>query len=483
MLTACYLIIVHVLAAMLASASSATTSLNTPNKHFPVADVFARIQSKAASRHFDSPQVRLRVSTCEHESRLKKLFTASLDIKSEYLLAADILARAQGEAASHHFESPQVRLRVDTEEREEMLSKIIGARITVQPLRETATYHKHVRQVTIRRAFVFNLPFEAIPYLDQDENARHILSVWPFFFSVAPSHYDAYARSKIPVGAVDLVKMGDISLGFKMSPGMLAAARKLREKALKARFFPSPHRPLSASTGETVTYRLMLPLDNLFHPETFSHPFLDLGDILKIIVIYCARQKVDFHAFYPLLMPSVYIAPIYANPIEESRFAARYYNGKSVSEDVASASFIQVLTGPTFRLIRPRTPSVYMQWIDVVKSATPWPSLDLFPTSIPQILLSRNCELVTNPEEQRLIGHAARFLSLSLERDKHKLEFAKRMELAKEVWLDIEIPANTPEKLQLIAAIAELRRLSAHIDFEKRYLMALETRFSTTDDA
>ena len=466
MLTTCFLIIVHVLVAVLASGSSANTSLDTSDKYFPVGNTLAHARGEAASHHYDSPQVRPRVSACEHDNALKKLFNVSLEMKSEYLLAADILARAQSEMASHHFDSPQIRLRVNTDERETMLSKIIGTRITVQPLQETTTYQKHIRKVTILRAFTVNPPFEAVPYLDQHENTHHVLSAWPFFFSIAPLHYDTYGRSKISVGAVDLVKMSDISFGFKMSSDMLVAARNLREKALKARFFPPLHRPLSVPTGKTITYRLMLPLDNLFRPDTFSHPFIDLGDVLKIVGVYCARQKVDFHAFYPQIMPSAHIVPLYSDLVEETRFFARYYNDTSMRKEAISEYFMQVFAGPTFRLIKPGTP-IYMQRTDALRSVAPWPSLVSIPMPMPHILISRQCELVTNLKEQSLIGHAVRFSLSCVENHKHKLAFAKSIELAKKVWLDIEIPTSTPEKLHMVAAIVELRRLSVHIDLEE----------------
>lgn len=469
----CLIAVLFLVTVLAHDASSAVAPLITMNKHFSAATILAHAQGETASRHFDSPLVQQRVSVRESGDMLTKLANVSLNVSSGHLLAADILARNQGETASHHFDSPSTQRRVGIEERERVLSEIIGTRVIVQPLHEATAFQKHVRHVTIQRPFEFTSPLKTTPYLDQHGRTQHVFSVMPFFFSIAPSHYDAYAQSKIPVAAVDIIKIAGISLGFKMSPSMLAAARELREKAMKARFFPSPQRPRSASTGKTMLYRLTLPLDSIFHPNTFSHSLLDLGDVLKITAIYCARQGLDFHAIYPQIMPDACIVPVYANQVEESRFFAQYYNNKH-TEDAAVPLFVQMFAGPTFRLIKEGMHPIYMQHVAAVGSNTPWPSLTFLYLEFAQILLSRHCEFVANPEEQRVIGHAVRFRPFCCEDDECKTRLDISAELAKAVQLDIEIPASTPEAMQMLAAVVELRRLPIHIDLQEEYLMAME---------
>lgn len=480
MIIICSLILLHFLVAILATDSSAATLLDPKSAYVLAVDTVARAQSEAVLSHFDSPLVRLCARDCERNDIFFNLSIAPFYVSRDYLLAADMVARAHGETASCHFDSSRTQLRVNTNERERMLSKVIGVRMTVQPLRETANFQKHVRQVKISHAFAFSPPFGTLRYFDQHGNMQHTHSSWPFFFSIAPSHYDAYMQNKIPTNAVDLVSARGVFWDFKMLPSVLATARNLREQAMRARFFPPLHRSLSVSTSETITHRLMLPLDKPFHPKAFSHPSLDLGDILKIINICCARQELDFFDIYHQIMPSVYIVPVYTDPAEECRFSGLHHNLELVRELEASKYFVQMLTGPTFRFINAFSPFIYIQQFDAVGSDVPWPSLNSPSIDDPQIILSRCCDLVTNPKEQPIIGYIARFRPLCRKNDGCNTALPESMVLAKKVWLDIEIPANTPEKLHVIAAVAELRRLSVHVDVQKIYQMATETDFSTT---
>lgn len=380
-------------------------------------------------------------------------------------LAVDLVARAHGKAISDHFDSPLARHRVNFDERQKMLSKVLGVRALVSPFQKGASPSNHVRRIRIIRAFVVLPSFKPIIYLDEHDNKQYKTYLFPFFFSIAPAYYDAQEASGIPVNQVEVVRLASLPPWLEVSTNLLRTARAMREQIIRSCFLPIVHRPPAAFKSETIRYRLRLPTDAPFHPSTFSHPLLDLGDVVKIIVIYCTRQNASFLRFRHRIMPFADILRLESDPIENGRHTYRkpdeYLSG---GDENTADCFIQTLFSQPFRLLKPPAPLACLQGFNALASKdAPWPPLCILETTIPMIILARHHDFVSNPNEQPVIGHAMCFTGLEFVGEK---AIAESMRAAKEVWIDVDIPASTSDSLKMLASVVALRRLSAKFNYK-----------------
>lgn len=387
--------------------------------------------------------------------------------EDDRFFTADITARAYVETMAEHFDSSLIQSRIGIYERQAMLSKLFDVQVTVQPLGQTAFFPSSISQVIIQRAFVLHPPFEPITYFDQDKQLQQLSSPVPFFFSVELSCHDVYEALFIPVDKIDIIKLDSVPPWLEIAIGLKFSARAIREQLMVSHFLPLPNNYLPVHSGETIKYRLSLPTDMPFHPSTFSHRLFNLGDILKMVYMYCANQRVDFESFCSRAMPYVCIKPI------ESRFKdtkhTHYNNMRNDCDNNACDLFIQILSCPTFYLIKPPTPYACLQKTEaLVLKDVPWPPLRMLVSNVPIIVLARFHDFVSEPKEQPVIGQAAWFEKLpwcpSLDKDK----IAESMQAAKEAWIDVDIPASTPEPLRMLRAVMVLRRLPVKSAYERR---------------
>jgi hypothetical protein len=378
--------------------------------------------------------------------------------EDDRLLTVDLVARARGKAASDRFDSPLVRSRVNIDVRQKVLSEVIGVRVNIQPFRKDLFLLSHLCKIKIARPFVLHPSSQPVVYFDEKNNRHYRTSLVPFFYSVAPAHHDAHAAYGIPVDQVDVIELASVPLWFDVSIDLQRVARAMREQTMRSRFLPIPHRPLAATTSEAmISYCLRLPTGVSFHPSTFSHRLLDLGDVVKIIAIYCIRQGVNFIELCECILPFASIGLLESDPIKDGRHILRK-DSEDPSDKDASGYFIQVLSAQPFRLIKASTSCMCLQECNaLVSKDAPWPPLRMAKTGIPRILLARYHDFVSNPSEQPFIAYAMSFSKLET-MDKEVI--AESMQAAEEVWIDVDIPASTLDSSKMFKSIVALRRLS-----------------------
>lgn len=138
--------------------------------------------------------------------------------------------------------------------------------------------------------------------------------------------------------------------------------------------------------------------------SAFLHLFFDLGDIVMIF-IYCASQGIDFDEFRKRVLPFADIVPLESDPVENGRHIFRKSDEDPRGTDEDAAGYF-----------------------------------------------------VSSPSEQPVIGHMMTFRDLkTVDRE----AIAESMKAANEIWVDLYIPASTPDSAKLLKSIVAVRQLSA----------------------